>query len=127
MASWRHAFKGSKPFKRCQHNGDDTDKSAHLLITSRQEMAGSTSNSFALLGIEDGFQQVPSKKAKRRKSRTGDKTQILESLDPVPNRPLEVSEDMAGASSETFQQVRRQGYLTFAALCLRKSKDLRWC
>ena len=105
MASWRHAFRRSNSFKRCQHNGNDTDKSIYLIIISRQEMAGSTSNSFALLGIGDGFQQVPSKKAKRRKSRTGDKTHLLESPDTVPTQPLEVSENMAGASSETFQQV----------------------
>ena len=69
-------------------------------------MAGSTSNSFALLGIGDGFQQVPSKKAKRRKSRTGDKTQVIEAPIDVTNPPFEASEEMAGASSETFQQVR---------------------
>ena len=71
-------------------------------------MAGSTANSFALLGIRDGdgFQQIPSKKAKRRKSRTGDKTQVFEPPSNVPKPPFEVSEDMAGASSETFQQVR---------------------
>ncbi|CAK0753433.1 hypothetical protein CVIRNUC_002220 [Coccomyxa viridis] len=69
-------------------------------------MAGSTSNSFALLGIGDGFQQVPSKKAKRRKSRTGDKPQVIEAPTNVTNPPFEASEEMAGASSEIFQQVK---------------------
>ena len=68
-------------------------------------MASSMSNSFALLGGEDGFQQVPSKRNKKKKSKALGTQQANESPANASSAPSEVSEHRAGASSEIFQQV----------------------
>lgn len=68
-------------------------------------MADSMSNSFALLGANDGFQQVPSKKNRKKKNKAQDQIQAVEASFTPSSAPSDVSEDVAGAPHEAFQQV----------------------
>ena len=68
-------------------------------------MAGSMSNSFALLGANDGFQQVPSKKNRKKKNKTQDQMPAVETPLNPSSSPSDMSEDTAGAPTEAFQQV----------------------
>ena len=63
------------------------------------------SNSFALLGASDGFQQVPSKKNKKKKNKVQDQITAAEGSLSTPSAPSEISEDTTGAPSEAFQEV----------------------
>ncbi len=63
------------------------------------------SNSFALLGGDDGFQQVPSKKSRKKKNRSQDQNPAAEASVTPSSAPSEVSEETAGAPSDAFQQV----------------------
>ncbi|CAL5227559.1 g10551 [Coccomyxa viridis] len=64
------------------------------------------SNSFALLGGDDGFQQVPSKKSRKKKNRSQDQNPAAEASVTPSSAPSEVSEETAGAPSDAFQQVK---------------------
>ncbi len=64
-----------------------------------------TWNSFAMLGNNDGFQQVPSKKNRKKKSKAQNHSQAAEYPATVSSAPSEVSEDIPVAPTETFQQV----------------------
>lgn len=68
-------------------------------------MASSMSNSFALLGADNGFKQVPSKKNRKKKNKAQDHTPADESSVMLSSNPSEMSEDAAGVASESFQQV----------------------
>lgn len=64
-----------------------------------------TSNPFAMLGDDDGFQQVPSKKNRKKESKAQNHSQAAESPVTVSSAPSEVSEDIPVAPTASFQQV----------------------
>ena len=64
-----------------------------------------TSNPFSMLGNDDGFQQVPPKKNRKKKSKAHNHSQAAESPVTVSSAPSEVSEDIPGAPTASYHQV----------------------